>query len=503
MDLESTFNNLITSGIKFSDPETIQKIKVLNIFQLVFIMFAPLLGLFYFYIGAIFLFYVIIGAGLLMIPSIILLRKIRNITVIGNYAIFIFWATIFILSWNAGAITQEGVIKPLWIMNAGLILLAIFLNGYPGGTVWATLIFVETGVVVYLFRTGYSFPNLIPPEISPVYSLGTYSICLLIIFAFAFLFEKAKSEALIREQEKSQAVRESKRYIDDILTRSPTPTFVLDKSHRVIQWNRACQEMTGVPAEEILGKEVWEGFTVEDQGSMADILLEDPDFMAGKYSDASRTDSGWFKMETFLPKLKGGRQAIINVAPLLDTNGTVKGAIQTIQEIKNSQHDYESGRMGDGSLSQGEESDANPTFKIDSRGKISFWNKACEKDFGYSSSQVLGKSPLRFVSKRYKPMFRNVILRAFKGESITKKELKYQNGDKKPVYVLARVYPLEATDGKGKECVVINTNITDLKLKMKKLETYALESKEKLKTLSEEYDLLKKNIASFIRKKEE
>ncbi len=503
MDLESLFNNLITSGIRLSDPETIRKIKTLNIFQLVFIMLAPLLGLFYFYIGAIFLFYVIIIAGLLMIPSIILLRKTKNIMLIGNYAIFVVWATIFIFSWNTGAITHEGVIKPLWILNAGLILLAIFLNGYLGGAVWVTLVFLEIGIVVSLFRTGYSFPNLIPAEISPIYSLGTYSICLLVILVFAFLFEKGKNEALIREREKSYAVRESQKYIDDILARSPTPTFILDKSHRVIQWNRACQEMTGVPAEEMLGKEVWQGFTINEQGSMADILLEDPEFIMEKYSNVSRTESGWFELEMFLPKLKGGQQAIVTVAPIFDNSGIVRGAIQTIQEIKDSHHDHESDVMEKGSFSQAGESFANPTFKVDSQGKISFWNAACEENFGFSSSQVLGKSPLRFVSKRYRPILKSMIISAFNGESVNEKECKYYNSERKPVYVLARVYASKATDGKGKECVIVNTNITKLKVRIKKLEVYAVESKEKLKTLSEEYDLLKKNIAAFIRKKDE
>ncbi|MCX5880002.1 MAG: hypothetical protein NTY44_12930, partial [Deltaproteobacteria bacterium] len=49
----------------------------------------------------------------------------------------------------------------------------------------------------------------------------------------------------------------------------------------------------------------------------------------------------------------------------------------------------------------------------------------------------------------------------------------------------------------------VNANVTDIALRLKKSETEAAETKEKLKTLTEEHGLLKKNIASFIRKKEE
>ncbi|NIR16871.1 MAG: hypothetical protein GWN86_24305, partial [Desulfobacterales bacterium] len=38
------------------------------------------------------------------------------------------------------------------------------------------------------------------------------------------------------------ALMESKKYVDDILARSPVPTFIINKDHRVIQWNPACQE---------------------------------------------------------------------------------------------------------------------------------------------------------------------------------------------------------------------------------------------------------------------
>ena len=98
MNLESLLNNLITSGIKFADSDTIRKLKILNLSQFVFIMLAPLLGLFYFYIGATPLFYVPTVAGLLMIPGLLLLRKTKNMMLVGNYTIFILWGTISVLA---------------------------------------------------------------------------------------------------------------------------------------------------------------------------------------------------------------------------------------------------------------------------------------------------------------------------------------------------------------------------------------------------------------------
>ncbi|MBN2420186.1 MAG: PAS domain S-box protein, partial [Deltaproteobacteria bacterium] len=336
MNLENLINNIITSGHEVADPDILRKYKVLNIFQLTVIFLAPLLGIFYVYIGAISLFYTSIAAGILMIAGILLLRITKNLILSGNYALFVLWAVISILSWKTGAISYDGIINPTWLLNAGLILLAIFLNGYLSGTVWAIIIFIQTGVIIFLFRKGYQFASIIPADLTATYFLGVYLICLLTILLFAFLFEKEKIDALMREENKSQTIREGKRYMDSIFDRYPLPTFVIDKRHRVIQWNRACSEISGLPPEEMLGKEVWKGFHMGGQDrSMADILIDDSDSISDLYKDEIvSSERGWFELNTYLPGLDEDGRVIITAAPILDDNDNIRGAIQTIQTVK-------------------------------------------------------------------------------------------------------------------------------------------------------------------------
>ena len=103
MNLDNLFKNLLTSGTGLSNSETLRKLRILNTFHLVVIMVAPLLGLFYFYVGALTLFYVTIFTGLLMIVSFLLLRKTRNLILGGHCAISILWGFLFLVSWNTGA----------------------------------------------------------------------------------------------------------------------------------------------------------------------------------------------------------------------------------------------------------------------------------------------------------------------------------------------------------------------------------------------------------------
>ncbi|UCF82156.1 MAG: PAS domain S-box protein [Desulfobacteraceae bacterium] len=501
MKLKTLFNNFLTSGIKAATPEKTRRIKVLNSFELVFVIVAPLLGLFYFYVEAPLLFQTSMVAGGLGIAAIILLRMTKSPGVVGNFAVLILWGFLFIIRWNTGGMSASGLILLSWVWNAVLILLAIYVTGYMWGTIWACLVFMESGLAVYLFRGGHQFINLIPPDVSPLYSLGFYLIGLLAILLFAFLFEKERDDAQMREEEKSKVLRDSRKYTEDILARSPIPTFILNNSHCVVQWNRACQELTGIKPQQILGKKVWEGFFLDEKGSLADKLLENPEVLPKEYGSSvvSRTESGSFAVETLLPNLKGGLQAIINTAPILDEDGGVKGAIQTIQDISKRQ---ETVRSSSGLTHDSEDHTGFPVFRIDTTGNISSWNNACEEHFGYPSSKMLGNSPLPLISKGYRRDFKASIVRVFKGESFTGKEWKYHTNEGKPCYVLAKLDPTYGLSGQVVECVVVSSDVTDLKLRMRKLERFAVESKERFNKLSEEYDLLKSNIASFIRKKD-
>ena len=498
MNLKYIINNLITSGLDLADPDVLRKHKVLNVFQITILILAPLLGLyFYFYLGSVILFYSTIAASVLIAVGILLLRMSKNLVLSGNYSLFVLWATISIISWKTGAVSIDGIINPSWILNAGLILLAIFLNGYLSGAVWAAIIFVQTGMIILLFRKGYQFSSIIPPEFASTYFMCIYMICLLAILLFAFLFEKEKSDALLREQSKSRTIRESKKYMDNIFDRYPLPTFVLDRRHRVIQWNRACSEISGLSPEEILGKEVWKGFHMNGQEkSMADILLEDINSISDLYKDdIVSSNMGWFEVNTYLPRLNGGGRVTITAAPILDDDGVIRGAIQTIQEVKQIPV-------------EGDEQDylldsfPKAVFKVDEKGKINFWNRACYDLLGHDSNEMLGQSPLSIVAKNSRHVFKNIFVKVIKGESFSSQELKYLTTGGKPVYVMARVFPCHNTASDVVECVFVNTDITALQLKLKKLLHLASESNEKYKGLSEEYNLLKKNIANFVRKKE-
>ena len=56
--------------------------------------------------------------------------------------------------------------------------------------------------------------------------------------------ERAKIEVSLNEQ---------KRFAESLIENSAVATFVINPQHRVVLWNKACEELTGTSASEIIG----------------------------------------------------------------------------------------------------------------------------------------------------------------------------------------------------------------------------------------------------------
>ncbi len=495
----TSFMNLLTGDLSSLDRDTSSRIRTLSSFLLILTLGSPLLGLFYHYINIQSLAFACYGSGMLALLALLGLRRTRHLGLMANFGVLILWALLVVIRWNTGAMSSPGPELLTWVWNTVMILLAVYLTGFLWGSIWASLVFVESGFAALLYKTGHSVDQVIPQSMAASYGLGAYLLALLTVLLVAFLFEKERRESLEREQEQAELIRGSRRYVENLLSKTPVPMFVIDKNHKVVQWNRACQEMTGIDQKDILGKRVWSGFAVDEGQTFADELLEGPEVFKAKYEDeiVSQSESGSFVLETSLPNLGGRRRVLVNTAPIMDSDGNIKGAIQCIQQIQNMQGQWPS---RDQELQVLENSPC-PAYVVDRRGKISFWNPACEKRFGHSKDLMEGRSATNLVAKQSRPGFREAVSAIFQGKLITAKEFKYYTVDGEPLYVRAELYPHRDKSGKVIGCVIINIDITDLKIRAATLQRALIQNREKLKSLTEEYNLLKRNIASFLRKK--
>ncbi|MFA5181556.1 MAG: PAS domain S-box protein [Syntrophales bacterium] len=117
----------------------------------------------------------------------------------------------------------------------------------------------------------------------------------------------------------------------------PDATLVIDMEGKVIAWNRAIEEMTGVKAQEVLGKGNYEyaiPFYGRRRPIMADIILnQDANITQKNYSVLDK-QRDLMVAESWVPKLKGARAFLWAKASLLyNGKGNVAGAIESIRDI--------------------------------------------------------------------------------------------------------------------------------------------------------------------------
>ncbi len=123
----------------------------------------------------------------------------------------------------------------------------------------------------------------------------------------------------------------------DIIEFLPDATFVIDSGKKVIAWNKAIEEMTGILKKDIIGKGDY-AYSVPFYGIPRPILIdriigENPE-IENKY-DIIRWRGKTAYSETFVPFIYNGKGAFLSAmaSPLYDTKGTLTGAIETIRDI--------------------------------------------------------------------------------------------------------------------------------------------------------------------------
>jgi signal transduction histidine kinase/DNA-binding response OmpR family regulator/HPt (histidine-containing phosphotransfer) domain-containing protein len=121
-----------------------------------------------------------------------------------------------------------------------------------------------------------------------------------------------------------------------IIDSSPVPAFVIDADHVVTHWNRACEQIIGVPAGDILGtRNQWRAFYPAQRPIMADLVITGEMTLIQKlYSNKYRKSlliEGAFEAEDYFPAFD--RWLFFTAAPLRDRHGQIIGAIETLQDV--------------------------------------------------------------------------------------------------------------------------------------------------------------------------
>jgi PAS domain S-box-containing protein len=145
-----------------------------------------------------------------------------------------------------------------------------------------------------------------------------------------------KVRQAVEKRQAERALYESEKRLTDIINFLPDATFAIDREGKVIAWNRAIEDITGVSAAEMIGKGEYE-YAVPFYGHRRKILLDllfEPDEQILDHYSGIHRDKGMLIAESDLPRPQGKQITIMGKASLLyDWQGEVVGAIESIRDI--------------------------------------------------------------------------------------------------------------------------------------------------------------------------
>jgi len=146
----------------------------------------------------------------------------------------------------------------------------------------------------------------------------------------------------ITERKQAEAaLLEAQQFSTDLIRYSATATFVLDRSHRIMLWNKACEELTGRRESEMIGTDdQWKPFYGSKRPTAADVIIDNDlgrlPALYKNYSQSALNPRG-IKVEGWYQNLGGkDRYLVFEASPIYSNTGELIAAIETLQDFTES-----------------------------------------------------------------------------------------------------------------------------------------------------------------------
>ena len=151
------------------------------------------------------------------------------------------------------------------------------------------------------------------------------------VTSFRDLTERIKSE---------HAIIESERKLNQIVYGVGIATIVIDKEHNVTHWNKACENLVGIKAADVIGtNKQWMAFYDEERPILADIIIHEnaeqeiEKYYKGKYIHSTILENCFEAYDYFNKIGKNGYWLHFTASPIFNTQGEIIGAIETLRDI--------------------------------------------------------------------------------------------------------------------------------------------------------------------------
>lgn len=149
----------------------------------------------------------------------------------------------------------------------------------------------------------------------------------------------AAARDITERKQFEDALQQSRAELSAILEGTPVLQFVIDRDHRIIAWNKALEKYSGIPAAEVLGTDLqWRAFYPEKRPVLADLLVDSntdglSQWYGGKLNPAPHVAGGYEATDFFPAMGPSGTWLMFTAAPVRDADGTIIGAVETLDDV--------------------------------------------------------------------------------------------------------------------------------------------------------------------------
>lgn len=263
--------------------------------------------------------------------------------------------------------------------------------------------------------------------------------------------------------------------LENIIEFLPDATFIMDRDKRIIAWNRAMEEMTGVSKEHIIGKDHAQStipFYGEARPYLMDLLEKDDAEMSSRYDFVKKHGNAVYA-EVFAPALNSGRGAYVwaVASPLYDSDGAVIGAIESIRDITEHKKTMAALRESEGKYRFLTEKMNDIIWTTGMNLQITYDSPSVEKVTGYTPEERMQQNPADMLTPESYRKVVEVIRRELERDredgvapdrSVTL-ELEYYHKNGSTVWVECVASPIRDSSGAPVGIHGVSRDITDRK----------------------------------------
>ncbi|MGC9196071.1 MAG: PAS domain S-box protein, partial [Syntrophobacteraceae bacterium] len=240
---------------------------------------------------------------------------------------------------------------------------------------------------------------------------------------------------ITQRKQSEVALRESNQKLSQILDFLPDTTFAIDSERKVIAWNRAAEELTGVKAQDLLGKGDYEyslPFYDFRRPILIDAALGQDVEILKKYCSV-QTEGDILLAETNAP-LRGGEIRVLSckARPLYDSAGKIIGAIETIRDATEIRKTQEMLRESEQRYRSVVENIQDVYYRADLDGTITMISPSIYKTCGITCEDAIGRHANDFLMY---PAEREEMMHMLLRDGVVRDyEIAYRKKDGSPIW---------------------------------------------------------------------